>query len=188
MIDPVANALFTSPLYPTPTIGGIQNNAINTTSSAFNSHQFDIKIDYNISEKDRLFGRYSHAYQENPTINSFQLFGIGYSQAPITNDVVNWTHIFRPSLLNEFRIGTNYVHLNNGTTFDASVGKLGEQLGITGSNGAQLGLLGLNFSGGFASNIGNIEVQQLFPSTVIQVSDGIVITRGRHVLHVARRL
>ena len=183
MIDPVANALFTSPLYPTPTIGGFQNNAVNTTSSAFNSHQFDIKIDYNISEKDRLFGRYSHAYQENPTINSFKLFGIGYSQAPITNDVVNWTHIFRPSLLNEFRFGTNYVHLNNGTTFDAGVGKLGEQLGIAGSNGAQLGLLGLNFSGGFASNIGNIEVQQLFPSTVIQVSDGIVITHGRHVLH-----
>jgi len=183
MIDPVANALFASPLYPSPTTGGIQNNAVNTTSSAFNSHQFDIKIDYNISEKDRLFGRYSHAYQENPTINSFQLFGIGYSQAPITNDVVNWTHIFRPSLLNEFRFGTNYVHLNNGTTFDAGVGKLGEQLGIAGSNGAQLGLLGLNFSGGFASNIGNIEVQQLFPSTVIQVSDGIVITRGRHVLH-----
>src|SRR5260370_5667962 len=183
MIDPVASALFASPLYATPTIGGIQNNAVNTSSTPFNSHQYDIKVDYTISEKDRLFARYSHAYQSNPTTNSFALFGIGYSQAPITNDVVNWTHVFRPSLLNEFRFGTNYIHLNNGTTFDASVGKLGEQLGMVGTNGAQLGLLGLSFSGGFVSGIGSSEVQQLFPSTVIQVSDGVVITHGRHQLH-----
>ncbi len=184
MIDPVASALFASPLYPTPpSSAGIQNNAINTAATPFNSHQYDIKVDYNITEKDRLYARYSHAYQSNPTTNSFALFGIGYSQAPITNDVVNWTHVFKPSLLNEFRFGTNYIHLNNGTTFDAKVGNLGEQLGMAGTNGAQLGLLGLSFSGGFVSGIGNSEVQQLFPSTVIQVSDGVVITHGRHQLH-----
>src|SRR5713226_1569281 len=139
MIDPVASALFASPLYPTPpSSAGIQNNAVNTAATPFNSHQYDIKVDYNITEKDRLYARYSHAYQSNPTTNSFALFGIGYSQAPITNDVVNWTHVFKPSLLNEFRFGTNYIHLNNGTTFDAKVGNLGEQLGMAGTNGAQL--------------------------------------------------
>ncbi len=184
MIDPVANALFSSPLYGAPINGNRQNNAFNTTTSAFNAHQFDIKVDYNISDKDRLFARLSRAYQENPTVNSFKLFGVGYSQAPITNDVVNWVHNFTPSLMNEFRFGTNYIHLNNGTTFDASVGKLGEGLGITGSNGALLGLLSLSFGGyEFANSIGSSEVQQLFPSTVIQVSDGVVITHGRHALH-----
>jgi hypothetical protein len=186
MLDPVAKALFASPLYPTPINGGLQNNAVNISSNNFNSTQYDIKVDYNISEKDRLYARYSHAFQNNPTLNSFKLLGTGFSEAPIYSDVVNWTHVFNPSLLNEFRFGTSYIRLHNGTTFDSSVGNFGEALGIANSNHNQVviaGLLGLNFSGGFASGVGNSEGTQRFPSTVIQVSDGVIITRGRHVLH-----
>src|SRR6266849_1631521 len=58
MIDPVAQALFNSSLYPAPVNGQFLNNAVNTTANNFNSNQYDIKIDYNISAKDRLYGRY----------------------------------------------------------------------------------------------------------------------------------
>src|SRR5260370_13969728 len=186
MLDPVAKALFASPLYPTPTNDGLQNNAVNISSNKFNSNQYDIKVDYNISEKDRLFARYSHALQNNPTFNSFKLLGTGFSEAPIYSDVVNWTHTVNTNILNEFRFGTSYIRLHNGTTFDSSVGNFGEALGIANSNHNQVviaGLLGLNFSGVFASGGGNSEGTQRFPSTVIQVSDGVIITRGRHVLH-----
>jgi hypothetical protein len=182
-IDPVAKALFASPLYPAPMNGQLINNALNTTANNFNSDQYDIKIDYNISEKDRLYARYSHALQKNPSINTFKLFGTGFSEAPIYSDVVNWTHTVNTNILNEFRFGTNYVRLHNGTTFDSSVGNLGQTLGIAGSNPAGIpGLLSLNF-GDRVSSIGNSEVTQRFPSTVIQVSDGLIITHGRHVVH-----
>jgi hypothetical protein len=182
-IDPVAQALFNSPLYPAPMNGQLLNNAVNTKSNNFNSDQYDIKVDYNISEKDRLYARYSHALQKNPSLNTFKLFGTGFSEAPIYSDVVNWTHTVNTNILNEFRFGTNYVRLHNGTTFDSSVGNLGQTLGIAGSNPAGIpGLLTLNF-GDRVSSIGNSEVTQRFPSTVIQVSDGLIITHGRHVVH-----
>ncbi len=183
-IDPVAQALFASTLYPAPINGDLQNNAINTSSNNFNSNQYDAKIDYGISTKDRLSGRYSHAFQRNPTLNSFKLFGTGFSEAPIYSGVLNWTHTFNSSLLNEARFGVNYVKLFNGTVFDSSVGNFGESIGIAGSNPSNIpGLLGLNFTGGVISGIGSSEVTQRFPSTVIQFSDGVVITHGRHAFH-----
>jgi hypothetical protein len=184
MINPVAQALFKSALYPATVNNQLINNAVNTSANNFNSNQYDVKVDYNISEKDRLFARFSHAFQKNPTTNTFKLFGTGFSEAPIYSDVVNWTHTLNPNILNEFRFGTNYVRLFNGTTFDSSVGNLGQTLGIANSNPAGIpGLLGLNFSGGLVSGFGNSEVTQKFPSTVIQVSDGLIITHGRHVFH-----
>jgi hypothetical protein len=183
-IDPVAQALFNSALYPKPISGGLVNNAVNTTYNNFNSNQYDIKIDENISGKDRLYGRYSHALQKNPTFNSFKLYGTGFSEAPIYSGLINWTHTFTPNLLNEARVGVNYVKLHNGTVFDSSVGNFGQTLGIANSNPSGIaGLLALNFAGGFISGIGNNEITQRFPSTVIQFSDGILITHGRHVLH-----
>ncbi len=184
MIDPVAQALFKSSLYPAPMNDQLINNAVNISANNFNSNQFDVKVDYNISEKDRLFARFSHALQKNPTINTFKLFGTGFSEAPIYSDVVNWTHTLNTNILNEFRFGTNYIRLHNGTTFDSSVGNLGQTLGIANSNPAGIpGLLSLNFSGGLVTGLGNSEVTQRFPSTVIQVSDGLIITHGRHQIH-----
>ncbi len=184
MIDPVAQALFKSSLYPAPINGNLINNALNTSANNFNSNQYDIKIDDNISAKDRLYGRYSHALQKNPTLNSFALFGTGFSEAPIYSGLLNWTHTINQSLLNEARLGVNYVKLHNGTVFDSSVGNFGNQLGIANGNPSGIvGLLGLGFTGGLVSGIGSSEVTQRFPSTVIQFSDGLIITRGRHVLH-----
>lgn len=183
-MDPVAQALFNSSLYPAPMNGNLINNFVNTTYNNFNSNQYDIKIDSNISGKDRLYGRYSHALQRNPSFNSFKLFGTGFSEAPIYSGVLNWTHTVTTNLLNEARLGVNYVKLHNGTEFDSSLGNFGEKLGIAGSNPAGIpGLLGLSFGGGLVSSIGSSEVTQRFPSTVIQFSDGVVITHGRHVLH-----
>ncbi|HXM98838.1 MAG TPA: carboxypeptidase-like regulatory domain-containing protein [Candidatus Dormibacteraeota bacterium] len=178
-IDPVAQALFNSPLYPAPASSSFLNNAINTTSNNVNNNQYDIKVDYNISTKDRVNVRYSHAHQLNPSISSFKLFGNGYVEAAVFSDVVNWTHSINSNILNEFRIGTNYIRLRTGTTFDSSVGNFGTALGIAGANPAGLsGLLNLTFN--TVTGIGNSEVTQRFPSTVIQVSDGVLITHGRH--------
>ncbi len=187
-IDPVAQALFSSSLYPAASGTGLQNNASYTTAQLFDNNQYDVKIDYNASGKDHIFGRYSHAKQHNPLINSFELIGTGFSDAPIENSVVDWSHTFSSTLLNDLRFGVNHVKLHNGTDFASSVGDLGNQLGI--GNGNPSGLPGLlsigfpsGFPGGIPSGIGSSGVQQRFQDAVIQASDTVIITRNHHVFH-----
>jgi hypothetical protein len=182
-IDPVAQALFNSPLYPKATGAGLQNNASYTTTSLFDINQYDVKIDFNATEKDHIFGRYSHAKQHNPTINSFALIGTGFSDAPIDNTVVDWSHTFSTTLLNDLRLGFNHVKLNNGTDFAKSLGNLGDQLGIGNGNPAGVpGLLSIGFNG-ILSGIGSTGVEQRFQDAVIQASDTVVVTHNRHVFH-----
>lgn len=182
-IDPVAQALFSSPLYPAATGTGLNNNASYTQTSLFDNNQYDVKIDYNATSQDHIFGRYSHAKQHNPTINSFALLGTGFSDAPIDNSVVDWSHTFSTTLLNDLRFGVNHIKLHNGTDFATSVGNLGDQLGIGNGNPAGVpGLLSMGFNG-ILTTIGNSGVQQKFDDAVIQASDTVIITRSRHIFH-----
>ena len=191
-IDPVASALFASSLYPTPVGAGTQANASYTQNGLVNTSQYDIKIDFNATANNHIFGRYSHAKQHNPTLNSFALLGTGFSDAPIDNYVVDWSHTFNSNLLNEhLRFGVNHVKLHNGTEFASTVGNLGTDLGIANANAGGPGLLELGFNGGNPSgpgtgvltNVGSNGVQQRFQDAVIQFSDAVVMTHNRHVLH-----
>ena len=184
-IDPVAQALFSSSLYPSPTGSGLQNNATYTQVQQFNTNQYDIKVDFNASSNDHIFGRYSHANQHNPTDNSFTLLGGGFSDAPIENVAVDWSHTFSPTLLNDVRVGINHVRLHNGPTFSGAAATAGTDFGIAGANANRPGLLFLDFnpSSGPLTNVGNSWIEQKFQDAVIQASDAVVLTHGRHVFH-----
>jgi Carboxypeptidase regulatory-like domain len=191
MENVVAQNLFASSLYPTPVNGSPINNAYNTVTQAYNSNQGDARVDWNLSGKDALFGRYSQSYQTNPQINSVAILGDSYSNAPIQSGVGQWTHTFSPNLLNEVRFGINYIKLDTGVTFSSSVGDLGTQLGIANANTVGPGLLLLGFGGGTApqpgtgtlTNVGNAVVAQTFHDSVTQFDDGLVLTHGKHVIH-----
>ena len=180
MISPVAQALFNSSLY-LPTInGGTTNNAQYTKGSNLNADQGDLKIDYQVSNNDRISGRFTRSYQNNPTTNSFLLLGNGYSQAPIWNITGDWVHSFSPSIQNDFRIGWNHVTTNSGTTFDPSVGEFGTALGIGNGNPTGVpGLLAIQVGGGIA-DIGAGESTASFDDHVWQFEDSVSVTRGRH--------
>ncbi len=186
----VATNLFASKYYPAPINSQTSNNAINTTTQAYNADQGDVKVDYTITRNDRFEGRYSQGYQNDPGSNSLLILGNTFAQAPIHNVVGTWTHTFGPNILNEARLGTSWVTLFNGASFDPSIGNLGTALGIANANSAGPGLLLLGFGGGQApspnggsslTNIGSQVVQQDFADTVIQFDDGVTITRGKHV-------
>ncbi|HEU5337607.1 MAG TPA: carboxypeptidase-like regulatory domain-containing protein [Terriglobales bacterium] len=191
MINPVAQALFNSSFYPKPVNDSLQENAFNTVTQAFNNSQFDIKMDYNATAKDHIFGRYSHANQNNPSLNSLAIIGQGFSQAPINNEMADWTHTFGVNLLNDMRFGINYVKLHNGDEPNPAVGNLASELGIANGNPMGPGLMGINFGGGtpsqqgssIISGIGDTGIQQNFRSAVIQFDDNVIITHGRHVIH-----
>jgi len=180
MISPVAQALFASSLYPTTINNNPQQNALNTTTSALNSNQGDIKVDYQISNKDRVSGRFTRAYQINPSTNSQPLLANGSSTAPIWNTVGDWTRMIRPNLVNDARLGWSHITLNTGQSFASSVGAFGNTIGIGNGNPSGIdGLLGLGL-GGIVSGIGNSLVTQSFDDHVWQLDDSLTYTRGRH--------
>ena len=189
MISPVAAALFASSLYPKTINNNLTNNALQENSTAFNSDQGDARVDYRISNKDQVSGRFTRAFQIDPATNSQLLFGNGQTTAPIWSTVGDWTRAISNSLVNDARFGWSHIVLNTGTAWNPKVGAFGQTIGIPNSNPAGLiGLLGLDFGGGTPtspgggtlSNIGNSMVTQSFNSKVWQADDSITWTHGRH--------
>ena len=121
MISPVAQNLFNSPLYPKAISTGLQQNAINTTSLVFDVDQGDIKADYKPNEKDTISGRFTRAYQNNPSANSQVLLGNSYETVPIWNTVGDWTRMISTDLVNDARFGWSHITLNTGNSWAPSV-------------------------------------------------------------------
>jgi Carboxypeptidase regulatory-like domain len=192
-LDPVFTALVSNALYPhsTLTLPSGFGSAVNTTAQQFDSDQGDIKVDYNVSAKDHLFGRFSKGDQYDPSTNSVALLGNKLNEAYLINGAVDWSHTFSPNLLNDARFGKNYVKLPNGlTTFNSAVGALGNTIGIAeGNPSGTNGLPELAFGGGSITNInagsltslGAASVVEKFSSTVTQFDDVLIYTHGRHV-------
>ena len=184
MIDPVAENLFSSGLYPQPLNGNLINNSVNTTRSYNNVDQGDVRIDYKITPSDRLYGRISEGAQESPVINSFRLLFDTFSEARLENGTINWTHNFSPNVLNEASVGANYVRVARGGV-DTGFGNLGEKLGIANANDHGPGLLALYIFGGAVDYFGsqNVGAAELFADTVFQYKESFVITHRRHLFH-----
>ncbi len=172
--------MFASQYYPNPTGDGLQNNYLNSSTSQSHGNQGDIKGDWIPSEKDHFLARYSQSAQAAPSSNTFPLFFGSFNDYVTQGGVVDWTHTFGPSLVNEFRSGINYVKVNTGNT-DNGLGNINEAIGIAGANSP--GLIALNFSSAVASNIGTSNVTQLFANTTFQVGDTLIWTHGKHVVH-----
>jgi hypothetical protein len=185
MISPVAQALFASPLYPATINNNLQNNAVYTTNAQQNVDQGDIKIDYKATEKDNISGRYTRAYQNNPSAYSYGLIGNGFSTTPIYNTVGDWTRLITSNLSNDARFGWSHITLNNGTSWNSDVGQFGNAIGIGNGNPAGLdGLLAINYGNSALSNIGNAETGESFDDQVWQAEDAVTWTRGRHNIKV----
>jgi hypothetical protein len=184
MLDPVARNLFSSPLYALPTTNDLENNFLNTTRSHNNMDQGDVRVDYKISPRDWLYARISEGSQDNPNINSFELFFDTFNVARLENGVVNWTHVFNPTLVSEARVGANYVLVTNGGS-DKGLGNVGEKLGIANANDNGPGLLAINFGGGVVSSFGsnNVGSSLLFADSVFQYEENLIITLGHHAFH-----
>jgi hypothetical protein len=181
MISPVAANLFKSSLYPAPINSGLQNNAVNTSNSAQNVDQGDLKIDFKASQKDNISYRFTRAYQNNPSVNSQVLLSDGYSSTPIYNTVGDWTRTIGVNLVNDARIGWSHITLNSGNSWASSVGQYGNTLGIGNGNPGSLdGLLALNFSNSAVTSIGAAEQTQSFDDHVWQFEDGLSWSHGRH--------
>jgi len=186
-IDPVASAMFAlTKYYPLPAVDSLDsNNLFYKSGNDLTNNQGDLKIDYNLSDKDHIFGRWSQMDLYNPTFTGCVFCNAGAtegSDAPVRNAVVNWTHTFKSNLLNEARFGFNAVRFNSTTTPTSSLGDISQQLGIAGGNLQAPGLVQLNITGsnGGSAGLGLQNLIQVFHSTQGQFDDNLIYTRGRH--------
>ena len=123
------------------------------------SNLVDGKVDFNISDKDRLSGRFSF---QRPVVYQAPIFGKaggnangGFQGTGIQKTYssgINWNHVFTPTLLNEFRFGV--AHYRNKAQESDFGSNDSTALGIPGINISDFnsGLVGISV-GGFTSNL-----------------------------------
>ena len=181
--SPVAAALFASAAYPhaqNQSLGdGHASNFTVPSSNAYNNDQYDVKIDFKMSDKDSFFGRYSHMHLKQVQSTGFKLNGNSPVDEPGRGLSVNWTHAFSPTLLNEARFGFNVVVFNQRPA-TGSLGTFAEQLGINGGNTYSPGMPLVQFSEG--ASFGTVGLVQIFHTTTGQISDALIKTWGRHTI------
>ena len=157
-ISPIAAKLLS--FLPAPTNGALTNNYQLDTVQSKAMDQFDIKVDYVVGEKDRLFVRYSYQranvfdpgmYGPNggiyggPHNSGFEGSGPSRNQSP----GINYTHLLSPTLVTEFRFGIvrNYntsINIDHGLTTSKDVGIPGVNLNEWSSGLASFNVTGYN--------------------------------------------
>src|SRR5262249_59200800 len=131
--------------YPTPQVDtAVANNYFFKSGNNLNNDQGDVKIDYRPGTKDSVFFRWSQMDLRNPGFSNLPIASAGSgsnNDDPVRNTVLDWSHTFGPTLLNNARIGFSAVHYTQaGTTADV-LGNLGATIGIAHANDAGPGLV-----------------------------------------------
>ncbi len=164
-IDSVAQNVLN--LYPLPNANGGKtfSNNVQNLSQPQNTFQYDVRVDWNITAKDQAFVRFSDNNQIGNYAGSLGpiLDGSGGNGSQNVSGKQVWfgnsfvfseTHIFNPTLVNEFRFGYDYGHfdifqLNPNTDIASTLGLGGMPFAGLISNGGlpTLGITGLAQAG-----------------------------------------
>ena len=158
MIDPISTALLN--FIPAPNNGtGNTNNYFALLPFHKDTDFVDAKVDANLTDKDRLSGRFSY---QRPSIFQAPIFGLGggpaqgnFEGSGIQNTYsvgLNYNHFFSNTLVAEFRAGAGWYHNEaHNTDFGTNTSTT---LGIPGVNLDPItsGIVGIQINGGILSN------------------------------------
>lgn len=120
-LDSIATGLVN--LYPLPNAnnGLTYNNYVINLNATDNRTDWDTRVDWNISVKDQAFVRFSYLNEPTDTPaplgpimdgGTYQDDGLGVNRGE--NFAGSETHIFNPTLTNEFRFAYSYGHFGYG--------------------------------------------------------------------------
>ena len=165
---------------------GPSQNYQQNVGPAQDARQFDIKVDYQFSEKSRAFVRESYSFRNYISPSPGTIFmspANPNSESRNHNAVIGHTYVFTPELLNEFRLGLNRFntsHYGNDSAIQAN-----NELGILNGNLPQdlqtygiasLGIAGMSNTGNAAWSPGHRI------NTQYQLTEGITWMKRKHVL------
>jgi hypothetical protein len=180
-------------MYPLPnrSVNGVltQNNYFSQRNAVDNTTQFDIRVDYNATQKDQAFVRAS--YSDTPGTRAPLLGpvldGGGFGD---TGTIVNLgeaiaaseTHVFNPNLSNEARFGYNYGNFGflqpnaSNTGLAASIGLGGIPGGALNGGLPNVAIGGIASFGSPTFAVTN-EYQNVF-----QILDNVTKVTGKHTI------
>ncbi|HEX6212474.1 MAG TPA: carboxypeptidase regulatory-like domain-containing protein, partial [Methylomirabilota bacterium] len=179
------NLLANEALYPRPNVdrplSDFRDNYRGTSASKEETNQFDVKVDWNASQNDKVYVRYSRQTHESSTqATAMPLFFGSLSENPFWSWGANWNRIIGSSLVNDLLVGFNDNSFN-GTPLDVNgVGFLNNQLGIGGAQPIP-GLTQVRI-GNNVSNIGTTAIGSNTSNGVWQINERLTWLRGRHTL------
>jgi len=195
-------------IYPLPQSAGSFNNFISTANQIIDDNGGNIRVDYHASQKDSAFVRFSYENFEETTPNPLvgaqgtcclqtpafaaAKFDLGpYVAGPQNTSLIaqgmsiNETHLFSPTVFNEFRTG--YARTNPFTTQSDYGHNAATSLGITGLNISPYttGLPNITVGGSCGAEFTCIQGAAAFlpanpRQTDIQGEDTLSITKGSH--------
>jgi hypothetical protein len=181
--SPTAKALFADPnLYPLPTRAGttsIGGNYTTSTAAQIDGHQFDVKIDARLSDKDNFSGRYSFGNYENPGSRGAlptDLTSLSFSRPQ--NISLNWTRTINSNIVNEARLGFNRAVFISDAFDWNKLGNANAKFGIAGTQ-AIPGLTLINLGSGL-SGVGAQAVTENNVTNTFHYGDNLSISHGRH--------
>lgn len=186
-----------SQLYPLPNVGGQVSAATGQTINNFlynpvqsrNDDQFDVKVDHNVSAKNRLFLRYSLERTQRflpatlPNGDAGFTFGAGTGLVRAQSVALNDTHTFTPHLLNEFRFGISRFNITV-SSIDAGT-NLAQKVGIPGISVSDTttAMSQIRFGSGEIRDLGANGNQPLITALdTFQYFDNLTYISGRHTL------
>jgi hypothetical protein len=189
-ISPIARAILgNTALYPLPnrSVGGVSGNYVGDTLTTINAKQADVRLDWNASSKDKVFGRFSYAgYQSINNTRAFPLLAGSGTDAPFRNLAVNWNRLFGTSLINEVLVGYNQITIVSNTLDWAGIGNANATFGIAGGQPIP-GLSSIVWGGGLTSiGAGASDTNTL--DKTYQINEKLTWLKGRQTLKVGGQL
>lgn len=120
MIDSIASSVANGNYWPQPNTTALINNFTAASAAAAHSNEYSIRIDYNLSNNDRFWGRWSQKYEQKinfPTYYGASNVGGPGDVAPNNRYSANigYSHIFSPTFALSANLGVNR-HVEQSTT------------------------------------------------------------------------
>jgi hypothetical protein len=186
LLDPVAVALL--PKIPLPNLPGLAQNLLSTGDESIDQNHYSARIDHQISDSNTAYLRASifDAREFDPfgsgVLQETLLPGFGRNLSTHTvNGVAGWSHIFNPSVVNEFRLG--FLTVAGGQTSPNAGSDFAALTGIQGvtSNPADTGYPQISFGGQFTT-MGDPALFTFRNNHDFEFYDNVVWHAGRHTV------
>ena len=112
LMDSISTSIAGGSYWPTPNSSSLFNNFTAASSAAAHSNEYSVRIDYNFSNNDRIWGRWSQKYEQK--INFPTYYGASNPGGPGVvapnnrySANIGYSHVFSPSFALSANLGVN---------------------------------------------------------------------------------
>src|SRR5262245_60873977 len=129
------NIVNNTAMYPLPNrnVSGVSGNYVGDRNETTRAHQGDVRVDWNVTQKDKIFGRLSlSSYENQVDKRAFPTLLGSLTDSPFRNVGFNWNRVFSGSMVNDLIVGFNQIKIVTKALDWAGIGNANATFGIAG--------------------------------------------------------